>query len=445
MKAGDILMTDFLCHFFILPAIAFSSDDGFTSYMNRFFSLPQVLLIIALACISLVVWEIYPVAILLLVSLLLIILFIHRLDWGVYALAALSFFHEWEIDFSRSERFRDLPYIPQINAPAADILAIFLLIAVVLSIIFHHKKIPWKSFFLIRRGIVIYGIFLVIAAIAAYYFMYNNFYTAGIKYWLRPIVFTWLVYWLMTVGIIVEKPKIFQRVLSIWFGAGLLIAVYGLASFFVLDQSGWIRALPFSINGFAPLGYNHNQIAEALVAILPIGIWIALTKKDLFARRLAIYGSMLIGVIALLTLSRAAWIVITVELIILGIYLYRLRGKKMLERRVVGSLLLVLVPAFIYTAIFLTSSIVTSSTSNRLDAAKVSAFYWSESPWFGYGPGSYMWLLTDTAFYTMEYGDPLDAHGFVQKMLVEEGILGCLAFVGFLFWLLWFIWTAQKK
>jgi O-antigen ligase len=38
--------------------------------------------------------------------------------------------------------------------------------------------------------------------------------------------------------------------------------------------------------------------------------------------------------------------------------------------------------------------------------------------------------------YTLEYGEALDAHGFIQKMLVETGIFGLVAFVGFLGWVL---------
>lgn len=396
-----------------------------------------------IAIVGVFLWEIYPLGVLLLIAIAIIALLVYRLEWGVYALAATSFFHEWEIDFSQSQRFRDLPYVPSINAPVADIIAIFLFIAVILMIIFHIKKIPWKQLFLIKKGIGIYAVFLCIAAISALFFMHNNFYAAGIKYWLRPILFTVLMYWFMVIGIIADMPHIFKRILSIWFGVGLAIAVYGVASFFVLDQSGWIRALPFSINGFAPLGYNHNQMAEALVAILPIGVWFALSAKDILGRRLALYASILIGLIALLTLSRAAWIAIICQIIILGVYLYQLRGKRMFERRITGSILLILVPVLLYMATFLTSSVVISSTSARLDAVKIATFYWQQSPLFGYGPGSFIWLLSDTAFYTMEYGDPLDAHGFVQKIFVEEGLVGAVAFIAFLVWILWFIWTAQ--
>jgi hypothetical protein len=84
--------------------------------------------------------------------------------------------------------------------------------------------------------------------------------------------------------------------LSIWFGVGLAIAVYGVASFVRLT-SQVDRALPFSNHGFAPLGYNHNQMAEALA------IWRSVyglrSVQDILGRRLALYASILIGLIAL--------------------------------------------------------------------------------------------------------------------------------------------------
>lgn len=411
---------------------------------KRSFSFFQVALMVFVSMVGIVVWEIYPLGILLFGAGTFIGVLMHRLEWGVYLLAAFSFFHEWEIDFSRTERFRELPYIPQINAPAADIIAIFLFIAVSATLIFRFKKIPWKELLLIKKSIYWYAGFLAMAALAIMFFMHDGVYTIGIKYWLRPMLFTWLMYWLMTIGIIMDRPFILKRILSLWFGIGIAIALYGVASFFVLDQSGWIRALPFSINGFAPLGFNHNQMAEALVAILPISVWFALTYKDAFIKRLFSYSAVLIGLIALLTLSRAAWIAIICQMIILGVYLYRLRGKRMIDRRFVGSVLLVIVPVLMYMATFLTSSIVSSSTSARLDAAKIAGYYTLQSPLLGYGPGSFMWLLSDTAFYTMEYGEPLDAHGFVQKMLVEEGMLGFIFFMGFIISVLWFIWGAQE-
>lgn len=411
---------------------------------ERSLSFRQIALMVLVSMIGVVTWEVYPLGILLLGAAICIGVLMHRLDWGVYALAAFSFFHEWEIDFSRTERFRELPYIPQINAPIADIVAIFLCIAVCANVLLRFKKIPWKELLLIKKNIFWYLGFLIMAALAILFFMHDGVYTIGIKYWLRPMLFTWLMYWLMTIGIIMDTPAVFRRVLHIWFGIGIVIALYGVASFFVLDQSGWMRALPFSINGFAPLGFNHNQMAEALVAILPIAVWFSLTVKDVVLKRLSSYSAVLIGFIALLTLSRAAWIAIICQMVILGVYLYRLRGKRMISRRFVGSILLFIVPILMYMATFLTSSIVSSSTSARLDAAKIAGYYALQSPFLGYGPGSFIWLLSDTAFYTMEYGEPLDAHGFAQKILVEEGVFGFIFFIGFIVSVLWFIWRAQE-
>ena len=43
-------------------------------------------------------------------------------------------------------------------------------------------------------------------------------------------------------------------------------------------------------------------------------------------------------------------------------------------------------------------------------------------------------MLGDSYIYRLDYGDPLDGHGFIQKIILEEGYVGLILFVSFLIW-----------
>jgi O-antigen ligase len=63
----------------------------------------------------------------------------------------------------------------------------------------------------------------------------------------------------------------------------------------------------------------------------------------------------------------------------------------------------------------------------------------------GYGPGTYAAVLGTATAFTYNFGDPLDAHGFLQKVSQEEGIIGLALFVLFLIWFFTTLFIAQKR
>lgn len=403
----------------------------------------QIFGIVALVMGGIFFWEMFPLAVVVGATAAIIFTFAHRLDWGVVCLSIFGFFHEWQIDFSQYPRFRDVPYLPNVNAPIVDIVAILLLVAFIVSLVLGLSSLQKRIFFSVRRGIFLYGLFIVSAAVSALFFMVHHFYGYGIKYLLRPTLFPWLMFWLLVIYLVREK-KLFDRVTKIWLVIGAIISLYGLASLIILPQSGWLRVVPFGIHGFAPLGYNHNQIAEVLVALIPLAAFYFAKGKHIAEKY--VYGALttIMVVVALLTLSRAAWIVLLAEIVVLVFFLVKGK-KKTVNASLVPSVFLALVPFLLYMGVFLTSSVVLSSTSARLDAMRVALFHAAESPLFGYGPGSFQLILADTLMYTMEYGEPLDAHGFIHKILLEEGVIGFIFFAAFLLWVLWFIWNTQYE
>ena len=75
-----------------------------------------------------------------------------------------------------------------------------------------------------------------------------------------------------------------------------------------------------------------------------------------------------------------------------------------------------------------TSNVATSSNSTRLALLQISMQVFQTSPWIGGGAGTFMDRVGSAFVFRLEYGDPPDAHGFLQKLAAETGIVGLFAF-----------------
>ena len=274
--------------------------------------------------------------------------------------------------------------------------------------------------------------FLLVALVSAF-FAYENNIGLSVKYWLRPVVFVFLFFVILP-NIIMERKIIFLKVLKISFWVGLLSALFGFSSLFFGDSGEWLRLVPYGIRGWAPFGYNHNLLAEVLVVLWPLGI--LFYKKN--NNQAYLYGSVFMVLVACLTLSRAAWLSILFGVFILLVYLWKTNKEALVtwfgRQRYLGMILLWSVVIIgVYMLSFLSSSVVESSTSSRWETIQVVGFYTWQSPIIGHGPGLYMPILNNTAIYVLEYGEALDAHGFIFKIILEEGFIGLILFGGFLF------------
>ena len=333
-----------------------------------------------------------------------------------------------------------------LNAPVVDIVAV--LAIAVLGIEWLMKK-GWKdaSWRHIPGELKWYLLFILSAAVSIL-FAYNQEYSNSVWHWLRYVVFSYLAY-LVVPYLVIDKEKTAKKVLRIWLGVGILVALYGLSSLFIQDfLTHWSRVRPFSIFVWMPLGINHNQLAEVLVAIVPLGVYWSLLAHREKRRGLGLYilATVLMLVICLLTLSRAAWVALAVQAVIAFIF-YQ---KKLLDwgaknRILVYSGLLVAAMAAGLMLYFVsTSNIVSSSNSARLETTKIVFYYLNYSPFFGFGPGAYTKVLGDTRAYGMDFGEPLEAHGFIQKIMIEEGFVGFSFFALFLIACFAHLWQAQR-
>ena len=369
------------------------------------------------------------------------LLLVRHLDYGLVVLVFLFPYLGLVIDLSKVQALREVPFLNQLNAPLVDIFGVVLLAAWLLRQI--------RAFFLDRekmRGFLplLKSFFpFFISALVSLINVPALFFSASLKYLARPILFFYLVFFAPTVSIIQQYGKKFLiQIFGVMYMTGLVSALIGFISFFVVPSDGFPRATPFAFWGLAPLGLNHNLLAETLIATAPIGflLWWLERAHSQGRTRWLLLGSIFQLAIALLTFARTAWIAVAVQLILL-VFL-TCRGQiKLLLRRAVPALIMI-IPLAGYLLWTLSTEIVQSSTLARLDMARIAWFYFLKAPWIGQGVGTFMPTLWGVKAFLLDYGEPLEAHGVIWKLMFEQGIFGLITFFFFVGVILWQIYRA---
>jgi len=366
----------------------------------------------------------------------------HKPVYGLYVLLFLYPFLGWQIDFSAFEFTRALPWVSSVNAPLADLWAIMLLAAVGLYWIREYwagRPIRFKL-----PGLLLFGLFVVSALLSLFNLeLYDTIY--GLKYLARNIVFVYVAYLVLPANILKRQEEIW-RAIQWLLAAGAIAVLWGIASLFVLEPfwGMWRRVSPFAIGGWAPLGLYHNDLAEVLTALIPLALyWYYRERRDQWRKIAFLYCAVMI-VVTLLTFSRTAWLVMFVQV---GVFiaLSKRREWREIVRSIVPFALVLVVPIAVYMLVFSSSAYVASSTSARMDLTRVATLALAEHPIVGNGVGSYISLVAQATAFRIEYGPPFDAHGVIQKLAAEQGVLGLTTFVVLIGWIIWMIYLAFEQ
>ena len=256
------------------------------------------------------------------------------------------------------------------------------------------------------------------------------------------LAYLWLPYNIIKDGAILKKTLV---CLSI---SGTLVALMGLISLYFQDWSNaFFRIQPLAIAGIYPIGDNHNLIAEYLVIIsffvLALKHWV----KDVYGRRAIDVWFIFLVLITLGTFSRTAWIVLAIQ-----ISLYFAIENFVIKKRILdvsklilgGLIILLIVTPFTFQMTRLQSEN-SSSTASRYLLMEIALDTFGNYPWLGAGTGRFVEIVNDNVRYRANFGDALDSHGFGQKILAENGLLGILAWLFLLLAILRLIWLALKK
>ena len=257
-----------------------------------------------------------------------------------------------------------------------------------------------------------------------------------IKYAIRPVLWSYLLYIALTVNIIRSKRRL-KMVLAVLVGTGIFASVLGFLSLWFAQDPGQIfpRAKPIALFGLYPLGENHNLLAEWLSVTVPYTFALALFIRSAKTKRLLFFAAGFQILIALMTFARSLWIVFAFEALFFGWLMWRKKIAEYIPQIVLG--LVLLLPLGFLMALFSSSALVASSTSTRVMMTEIAMNTWAQSPWIGAGAGTFEDRIGQTALFVIEFGTPLDSHGWIQKLFAEVGLIGFLAVV-------WFFYVAYR-
>ena len=250
----------------------------------------------------------------------------------------------------------------------------------------------------------------------------------SIKYAFYPIAFSYLAYAILPSALARDREELFGLVYGMVF-SGALVALMGALSFVTGEGFALGRVTPIQIFGVWPIGSNHNLLAETLVATAPLALVLGEkhhSRRRFLLRMLALF----MVIIALLTFARTAWIAFGTMAVLALILEYRREFARYKPQMIFAGA--VLLPLFAALVIFSGTREVQCSTASRLAMTNYSLYLFSSHPLIGAGAGTFVSRLGQAKDFLMDFGDPLDAHGFGQKILSEQGIVGLVFFIFFL-------------
>lgn len=361
----------------------------------------------------------YLIAGIILALLFLIILFFLRPIWGVYLMALFLPITGWAVSFE----FLEIPFI--------DLLSLLVLASFVL----HQVYLYFFSDQANKIKFPLGGAFLIFFIATLFSAVLNDNIISSVWYIFRWILFFYLAFVVLPFNVIKDK-KILKKALILFSIGGFLVALMGVFSLFFQDWSdSFFRVKPLYFLGDWIFGENYNLIAEFLIIssflVLSLKYWFRDSRASRLLNVLAIFFIL----INLLTFGRTAWMTIALQLFLyFGIDFFIIKSKKISwsETLIALFFIVILISPFFVKMISLQEANV-SSTKNRVLLTQISVKAFLEKPFFGHGSGSFISLVDNNVRFKAKYGDPLDSHGFGQKVLAENGIIGTLAFLLFLF------------
>jgi len=331
--------------------------------------------------------------------------------WPYLSLISLSFslpFIGWSFSFGSLE-------FPLVDLVASLSLFAFFLGSLIDLVSKKNKFKPWRLPLIFPLGI------FIVFCFASSVFSPNPAYS--LWYLIRWPVFMYLAYIFLPYNLINSARDIKAAAIAIVISAGLVI-VSGYLSLWGQDwQNSFFRLNSVSWFGIYPFGENHNLIAEFLnVGAFLILMLRALTKKEK-ERRLWDIAFLISCLGIILTFSRAGWITLALQLIIY-IWINLQTKKKKSVNLVLGmvGIIVLLLPFFWHMSNLQADNV--SSTENRWLLTEIAWKSFLDKPILGHGSGQFINLVSGSIRFTAKYGEATDSHGFVQKIIAENGALG---------------------
>ena len=392
-------------------------------------------LIIILSCLVIAGFSLannYPFFILAgFVLIIFILLFVKYPIWGIYLMAILYPFTYFEFIYNDI----DIPYV--------DLVALLLFIAWGLKALYLYlekgQKLSWKNFpALIFMSLYVLANFLSLLNVDREQF------GLAFKFIFRPIIFFYLMYIILPYNIIDSLKRLFT-VFKIMFVLGLGLCLMGIWSIIITPAAQIKRAMPTAIFNIYPLGTNHNLLAEVFVCIIPMVLILYWYEKDTYWKNVYLIGTIILIGLNLLTLSRAGWLALALQLLVLAVLKYKKEVKNILTSYLPYIGLILMAPVIYLMYKLFTSSLMTSSNLNRLKLIELSFALFKNHPLFGNGSGTFIPAISQIKWYLIEYGEVIDAHGFIFKTLAETGLFGTVTFILLLGYILYVLYKSYNE
>lgn len=305
---------------------------------------------------------------------------------------------EWAVDLGRWH----------MNAPVADLAATALLpLGVALA---WRARLPLPGW----RG---YALFLVAAGVSVGAASVPG---EALHHLLRKPIFLYLAYGVSLAAVVSRLGLRGGLTLAI-LGFSALTASVSLAT--SVERIGAGDALWFqSLAGLTP---NHKTLAVALSAWVPLLLWLA--EADAPPRlRAACRGALALTLAAVLaSASKTAWITAAFGL---AWRFPRARPLGARPRLILPALALSLGLA-LYAPLLLRSKTMLDAARSRHSLNVRAAEMFSAHPLFGSGTG--MNVLHDMVTFPHYRVNGVDAHGVIQKIGSETGLVGLMGYLGF--------------
>lgn len=352
-----------------------------------------------------------------LIILTILILFIFS-AWPKYGLYILAF----SLPFIGIE-FEILNF----SIPIVDAIALLLFISFLINY-FGQKnkpKLKWP---------IIYP-FLIFLSLSFISVLLSDNFNDSLYNFLRWPFFLYFAY-LFTGANIISNAKILKNTIISVALSSILVLLTGYLSLLSQDIFySFFRLQGIMILNHFPFGDNHNLIAE----YLNVGTFLILITREFLktkkSRNMAdiLFVFSLLGL--LLTFSRSAWITLALQLLVY--FLYKAYYKK---RERVAIFLLFLLSLIILLPVFYRMNILqdenVGSTKSRILLNEITISAWQEKPFFGHGNGQFINLVDKSVRFKAQHGEAIDAHGFLQKIITENGTFGLVAYLFIIIYLI---------
>jgi len=368
----------------------------------------------------------------------------YRLEWGWYVLVALAPFIHLQLFFNRfAVVANDFPWLASMNAPLADVWAVVLISA--LGIFFLRQFFSGQKISLRAPFLFFFSLFVASAVLSLGGQLFSV-QSLGVKYLAHFLLLFYLGYFIVGANI-VSSVNIWRQSLGILAGVGFLGAFMGFMSLplGLWAVGGFRRAVPFALGGIFPFGDQHIFLAEVITVAVPIFAYFYSEAKTLMQKKFYAVTGIFVLLIGLLTLSRAAWVTLAVMGVVWVALFWRKFSLAGIARKywwLVG-ILLALVGYFTY--FISVSSAVAGSNTTRWMLTDIAWRMFLRRPWTGIGVGSFVPSVGESYAFFLDFGGPQDAHGILQKIGTEQGMIGVLAFVGFIGAIIWALWQAYRR